>query len=145
MSLGIALGGLVLVVFGGKSFVDGAVSLARGFGVSETVIGLTIVAVGTSMPEFITSIVAALRKQSDVALGNILGSNIYNILGIGGDTALIAPTEVPRQIATFDNFVMVSISVALLVMARTGWKIGRTEGAVLVAGYVAYVWWIWPK
>lgn len=145
ISLGMALGGLVLVVFGGKFFVDGAVSLARGFGISETVIGLTIVAVGTSMPEFVTSIVAALRKQSDIALGNILGSNIYNILGIGGITALIAPTEVPRQIATFDNLVMVGISVALLVMARTGWKIGRVEGAVLVSGYVGYVWWIWPK
>lgn len=145
LALGMAIAGLVLVVFGGKFFVDGAVTLARGFGISETVIGLTIVAIGTSMPEFITSVVAAIRKQSDVALGNILGSNIYNILGIGGVTALIAPTEVPRQIATFDNLVMVAISVALLVLARTGWKIGRSEGALLVAGYIGYVWWIWPQ
>jgi cation:H+ antiporter len=140
-----AVGGLVLVVIGGRFFVDGAVSMARGFGISETVIGLTIVAIGTSMPEFITSVVAAIRKQSDVALGNILGSNIYNILGIGGVTALIAPTAIPAQIATFDNLVMVAISVVLLGLARTGWKIGRLEGALLLAGYIAYVWWIWPR
>lgn len=144
VGLAFALGGLVLVVLGGRFLVDGAVTLARGFGISEAVIGLTIVAVGTSMPEFITSIVAAIRKHSDVALGNILGSNIYNILGIGGVTALIAPTEIPRQIATFDNLVMVGISVALLVMARTGWRIGRVEGAALVSAYVLYVWVIWP-
>jgi cation:H+ antiporter len=144
VALAIALGGLVLVVLGGRFFVDGAVTLAQGLGISETVIGLTIVAIGTSMPELITSVVAALRKQADVALGNILGSNIYNILGIGGLTALIAPTEVPRQIATFDNFVMVAVSLALLALARTGWRIGRREGGLLVAGYVGYVWWIWP-
>lgn len=144
VGLAMALGGLVLVVLGGRFLVDGAVTLARGLGISEAVIGLTIVAVGTSMPEFVTSIVAAVRKHADVALGNILGSNIYNILGIGGVTALIAPTEIPAKIATFDNFVMVGISVLLLVMARTGWRIGRGEGAVLFAGYVAYVWWIWP-
>jgi cation:H+ antiporter len=140
-----AIAGLAVVIFGGKFFVDGAIRLARGFGISETVIGLTIVAVGTSMPEFVTSVIAAIRKQSDVALGNILGSNIYNILGIGGVTALIAPTAVPPQIATFDNFVMVGISAVLLVMARTGWKLGRVEGAILLSGYIAYVWWIWPR
>ncbi len=84
MSVLIALGGLVLVVIGGRFLVDGAVSLASGFGISETVIGLTIVAVGTSMPELVTSVVAGIRKQGDVAFGNIVSSNIYNILGIGG-------------------------------------------------------------
>jgi cation:H+ antiporter len=143
-ALAMAVGGLLLVILGGRLFVDGAITLARGFGISETVIGLTIVAVGTSMPELITSVVAAIRKHSDVALGNILGSNIYNIFGIAGLTGLIAPTEIPNQIATFDNFVMLAVSVALLVLARTGWKIGRLEGAALLTGYVAYVWWIWP-
>ncbi len=80
-----------------------------------------------------------------MALGNILGSNIYNIIGIGGLTGLIAPTAIPAQIVTFDNLVMVAISAALLVLARTGWKIGRMEGALLLAGYVAYVFVIWPK
>jgi cation:H+ antiporter len=144
LALGMALGGLALVVFGGRLLVDGAVALARDFGIEETVIGLTIIAVGTSMPELVTSLVAAARRQSDVALGNILGSNIYNILGILGLTALIAPTEVPAQIAGFDSLVMVAVSAALLVFAWTGLRIGRREGGALLAGYVLYVWWIWP-
>lgn len=144
ISLGLALGGLVLVVLGGRFLVDGSIQLARGLGISETVIGLTIVAVGTSMPEFVTSVVAAIRRQSDVALGNILGSNIYNILGILGVTGLIAPTMVPAEIARFDNFVMVAVSLALLAFAWSGMRIGRREGAALLAGYMLYVWWIWP-
>jgi cation:H+ antiporter len=144
LALAMAIGGLVLVIFGGKYFVEGAIIVARSFGISETVIGLTIVAIGTSMPEFITSVIAAIRKHSDVALGNILGSNIYNVFGIGGVTALISPTSIPEQIATFDNLVMVGISVLLMLLAWTGWRIGRREGALLLAGYVSYVWWIWP-
>lgn len=144
VSLALALGGLVLVVLGGRFLVDGSIQLARLLGISETVIGLTIVAVGTSMPEFVTSVIAAIRRQSDVALGNILGSNIYNILGILGVTGLIAPTVVPPEIARFDNFVMVTVSLALLAFAWTGMRIGRREGGALLAGYVLYVWWIWP-
>jgi cation:H+ antiporter len=144
LSLAFALGGLVLVVIGGGWLVEGAIGLARAWGISETVIGLTIVAIGTSAPELVTSIVAAARRQSDVALGNVLGSNIYNILGIGGVTALIAPTEVPAAIVTFDAPVMLAVSLALLVLARTGMRIGRREGAALLAGYGAYVWAIWP-
>jgi cation:H+ antiporter len=94
-----ALFGLGIVVLGGYFPVNGAVALARSFGISETIIGLTIVAVGTSMPELVTSLVAAVRRQADVAFGNIIGSNIYNILGIGGVTALIAPSQVPSEIA----------------------------------------------
>jgi cation:H+ antiporter len=134
-----ALAGLAIVILGGRFLVDGAVQLARGMGMSETLIGLTIVAVGTSMPEFVTSILAAFRKQADVAVGNILGSNIYNILGIGGLTALIAPTVVPPQIAAFDLPVMVAASLALLVFAWTGARISRGEGALLVGAYVAYI------
>ncbi len=139
-----ALGGLALVVFGGKVLVDAAVGLARAYDISETVIGLTIVAVGTSMPELVTSLVAALRRQAEVALGNVLGSNIYNTLGIGGATALISPTIVPPDIAYFDAFVMLGASVLLLLFARSGWRIGRREGALLLAGYVGYVWMVWP-
>lgn len=144
VSVLIALGGLILVVIGGRFLVDGAVSLARGLGISETVIGLTIVAVGTSMPELVTSVVAGLRKQGDVAFGNIVGSNVYNILGIGGFTALIAPGAVPVEIVTFDNLVMIAVSLALVVFAWTGLKIARWEGAVLLTGYVGYVYTIWP-
>lgn len=140
----IALGGLLLVIVGGRFLVDGAVSFARGFGISETVIGLTIVAVGTSMPEFVTSVVAGLRKQGDVAFGNIIGSNIYNILGIGGATALIAPGAVPAEIIGFDNLVMVGVSLALVIFAWTGLRIARREGAALLVGYVAYIYFIWP-
>jgi cation:H+ antiporter len=140
----LALGGLALVVLGGGFLVDGAIALARDLGVSETVIGLTIVAVGTSLPELVTSVVAALRRHADVSLGNVLGSCIYNVLGIGGVTGLISPTVVPPEIARFDSPVMLAASVMLLVFAWTGLRIGRREGACLLAGYVAYVWTVWP-
>ncbi len=140
----LALFGLAVVVLGGKLLVEGAVSMARSAGISETVIGLTIVAVGTSLPELVTSVIAAIRRHSDVALGNVLGSNIYNLLGIGGATALIAPTVVPPQILTFDGLVMIAVSLALLVVARTGYRISRAEGAALLGGYAIYVYAIWP-
>jgi cation:H+ antiporter len=143
-SLLIALGGLVLVVGGGYVLVTGAVGLAREFGLSETVIGLTIVAVGTSMPEFITSLTAAIKRQGDVAFGNIVGSNIYNILGIGGVTALVSPGAVPEQIVGFDNLVMIAASLLLIVLAWTRLRVSRWEGGVLFAGYVAYLVSIWP-
>jgi cation:H+ antiporter len=140
----LALGGLVLVVLGGRFLVSGAVAIAESFGIPETVIGLTIVAVGTSMPELVTSVMAALKRQGDVAFGNIVGSNIYNLLGIGGATALITPTQVPREIVTFDNLLMVAVSVVLVVFAATGLRIARGEGAVLLAGYCAYLYILWP-
>ncbi|SMX43108.1 calcium/sodium antiporter [Maliponia aquimaris] len=140
----ITLAGLVLVILGGTLLVNGAVTLARSFGISETVIGLTIVAIGTSLPELVTSVMAALRRQADVAFGNIVGSNIYNILGIGGATALIAPSEVPAEIVSFDNLVMVGVSLLLVLFAWTGLRIARWEGAALLAGYIAYVYIIWP-
>lgn len=140
----IAVAGLVLVVAGGSLLVNGAVALARGFGVSETVIGLTIVAVGTSMPELVTSVIAAMKRQGDVAFGNVVGSNIYNILGIGGTTALIAPSNVPTEIVSFDAPMMVAVSLLLVLFAATGLRVGRREGAVLLAGYVGYIWMIWP-
>lgn len=140
----ITIAGLVMIIGGGTLLVDGAVNLARSFGISETVIGLTIVAVGTSLPELVTSVMAAWRKQGDVAFGNIVGSNIYNLLGIGGTTALIAPGPVPGEIVSFDNFVMLAASVLLVLLAWTGLKIARWEGALLLGGYGAYVYAIWP-
>jgi cation:H+ antiporter len=144
IAAGLAAAGLLLVILGGRLLVDAAVELARGLGVNEAVIGLTIVAVGTSLPELVTSLVAAYRRHADVALGNVLGSNIYNILGIGGITALIAPTAVPPEIARFDVWVMVLVSALLLALGRSGWRVGRREGAALLAGYAVYVWWLWP-
>ena len=144
LSILIAIAGLALVVLGGNFLVSGAVGLARSFSISETIIGLTIVAIGTSMPELVTSVMAALRKQTEVAFGNVVGSNIYNILGIGGFTALIAPTNVPSEIVRFDNLIMIGASLVLVAFAFTGRRISRREGAVLVAGYAAYVALIWP-
>lgn len=140
----IAAAGLGLVVLGGSLLVSGAVALARGFGVSETVIGLTIVAVGTSAPELVTSVIAALKRQGDVAFGNVVGSNIYNLLGIGGATALIAPSQVPAEIIGFDAPIMVAVSLLLVLFAATGLRIARREGAVLLAGYLAYLWMQFP-
>lgn len=141
----LAFVGLIGIILGGRLLVVGAVAIARDIGISETVIGLTIVAVGTSMPEFVTSVVAALRGQPSVAVGNILGSNIYNILGVGGITAILAPTVVPTQIVLYDNLIMVAACLLLLLFARTGFRITRIEGLLLLACYTAYIWTLWPK
>ncbi|WP_068114333.1 calcium/sodium antiporter [Tropicimonas marinistellae] len=140
----VVLAGLGLVVLGGAQLVSSAVALARSFGVGETVIGLTIVAVGTSMPELVTSLIAALKRQGDVAFGNVVGSNIYNILGIGGATALIAPSWVPGEIAGFDAPLMVGITAVLVLFAATGRRIARWEGLALLAGYGGYLYVLWP-
>ncbi|MFN3746299.1 MAG: calcium/sodium antiporter [Hyphomicrobiaceae bacterium] len=144
LPLAMALSGLAVVILGGRLVVEGAIGLAHNLGLSETLIGLTIVAVGTSLPELATSVIAALRKQSEVALGNILGSNIYNILGIGGVTGLLAPTIIPPELVRFDLIVMLVATLALLFFARSGMRIGRTEGAVLLGSYVLYIIASWP-
>lgn len=138
-ALALALGGLAATVAGADLLVDGALTLARAHGIPETVIGLTLVAVGTSLPELATSAVAALRGQSDVALGNILGSNIYNILGILGLTALVRPIAVPAEILRLDLWVMLATVAVLLVFARTGRRLTRGEGVCLLAFYGLYL------
>lgn len=142
VSLGLLLLGLLVTLLAARFLVSGAVSVAAALGLSEAVIGLTIVAVGTSMPELVTSVIAARRGQSDVALGNVIGSNIFNVLGILGVTALLQPIEVPPVIAEFDIWVMLAATAVLLVFARSGWRIGRREGAALTAGYVVYLAWL---
>lgn len=144
LSLLIAVSGLGLVVAGGHLLVGGAIDLAQSMGISQTVIGLTIVAVGTSLPELVTSLMAALRKETDVAFGNIIGSNIYNVLGIGGATALLAPSNVPVEIVQFDNLVMIAVSSLVIAFAYSGRRIDRWEGGVMVAAYIGYVAWLWP-
>lgn len=136
--LAIAVAGLTIIVFGARTLVGGAVELARLAGLSEEAIGLTIVAVGTSAPELATSLVAAYRRQAEVAIGNVLGSNVYNLLGIGGFTALIAPTAVPARIAGFDLPFLIAVSGLLLLFAWTGQRLNRVEGAVFLAVYTAY-------
>ena len=138
----ILLVGLAATLLGARFLVDGAISLALRFGMPEEVIGLTIVAIGTSMPELVTSVIAARKGQGDVAFGNIVGSNIFNILGILGITAMVSPLAVPASIAGFDIWVMLAATVIFLIFARTGWRVGRREGAVLVGVYVVYIAWL---
>lgn len=137
-------GGLALLVYGSDLLVVHAVSLARGLNVSEAVIGLTIIAAGTSMPELATSIVAALRKEPDIAIGNVIGSNIFNILSILGVCSLVAPIE-SGGVCPFDYWVMIGCAVLLLPMLWTGRRIVRIEGALLLAAYGAYLFVLWPK
>ena len=130
--------GLGLIVGGGTLLVDGAVSIASSMGVSEEIIGLTIVAFGTSAPELVTSIIAAIRGQSDIALGNVLGSNIYNILFIGGVTGAVSPGAIPEKIVQFDLPLATLAAFVVMVFAFTGGRLSRREGGVLLAGYLAY-------
>lgn len=132
------LAGLALIVSGGTLLVDAAIVLAEALGVSEAVIGLTIVAIGTSLPELVTSAVAAFRKQGDIALGNVLGSNIYNVLFIGGVTGAIAPTDVPSSIMAFDLRFLIVTSVVVMFLAASGRRLSRWEGLVLLSSYIAY-------
>ncbi|MEN2495057.1 MAG: Inner membrane protein YrbG [Hyphomicrobiaceae bacterium hypho_1] len=145
MAIIVSVIGLSILILGGKILVDGAVQLARIYNIKEDVIGLTIVAIGTSMPELVTSVVAALRKQPSVAVGNILGSNVYNVLGVGGITGLVVPTKVPENIAYQDNFIMVASVLALIFFLRSGLRVTRIEGSMMFSAYIIYVWWLLPS
>jgi len=136
--------GLVLLVAGSRFLVGGATTLARGFGVSEAVIGLTIVAAGTSMPELATSVLAALRKQPDIAIGNVVGSNLFNLLGILGVAATVRPLSTPG-IQPLDLWVMLGFSLLLFPLLWTAQKLVRWEGSVLLVGYGIYLYLLWPK
>ena len=137
-----AAGGIALTVVGARLLVSGAIELAALWGVSDAVIGLTVVAIGTSLPELVTSVVAALRRQGGIAFGNVVGSNHYNILGILGITALVRPIPVPPEIAAVDIWVMLAATAALIAAAVTGWRVSRAEGIVLLAAYGGYVAWL---
>ena len=136
----LVLGGLVLLVVGSNFLVEGAVSLARALGLSELVIGLTVIAIGTSLPELATSIMAAVRGERDIAVGNIVGSNIFNLLCVLGLASLISPQAIvvsPNALA-FDFPVMIAVAVACLPIFFTGYAINRWEGLLFLAYYVAY-------
>jgi cation:H+ antiporter len=134
------LGGLVILVIGARLLVDSSTEIARGFGISEAVIGLTIVAVGTSLPELATSVIAAIRKQTEIAVGNIVGSNIFNIFGILGTTALIAPIPAEQRFASVDMPWAAATAVGLTVMAFVFGGLPRIAGALLLAAYGGYIW-----
>jgi len=137
--------GLGLLIIGADMLVHGSVSIARDFGVSETIIGLSLVAIGTSVPELATSIVAAFRGKADIALGNATGSNIYNILGILGVAALLGPVRIDPEIVQVDMWVMIAATLALFPPLLLGGRIGRLYGLLLLAGCAAYAFFLFSK
>jgi cation:H+ antiporter len=132
------IGGIASVVIGAKLLVTGAVTLARILGVGEEVIGLTVVAIGTSLPELATAVVAAARKHSDVALGNIIGANIYNLLAIMGLVASVTPVTVPPQILKFDLWFMLAVTTALLFIALVRHRLDRSAAAMFLIAFAGY-------
>jgi cation:H+ antiporter len=134
----LTVAGIAVTIVGARFLVSAAVDIAQSLGMSETVIGLTIVAVGTSLPELVASGMAAMRRQGGLAFGNVVGSNIFNILGILGVTSLVNPISIPQQIAAFDVWVMLASALLLIGVSITGWKITRAEGGVLLAGFAGY-------
>lgn len=137
--IGAVVIGLVLLIAGSQVLLKGAIGIAEYFDVSQAVIGLTLVAVGTSLPELSVSVIAALRRHADVAVGNILGSNIFNLFGILGVSALLQPLPVHTRILQFDQWVMLGASAVLLLFLLTGRQLSRGEGAALLLAYAGYV------
>ncbi len=137
--LGATLSGLVLIIIGGNILVGGARNVATDLGLSDTLIGLTIVAIGTSAPELATSVVAVRKGQGGIAFGNVLGSNIYNILAIGGATAVLAPKSLPSEMVWVELPLLVVVAIGLLVFGRTGHRFSRWEGVALVTAYAGYL------
>jgi len=135
----LVLTGLAAVIYGAELLVAGATAMARALGVSESFIGLSIVAVGTSLPELAGSVVATWRGHSEVAYGNVVGSSIYNVLCIFGAAAAVGPITVPAAMIWFDSVVMIAASVLMLVFVATGRRLSRNEGLVMLACYVGYI------
>lgn len=130
--------GLAAIIFGGNLVVDNGTEIAYSLGMSETLVGLTIIAIGTSLPELVTSISAALKKESEIALGNIVGSNIFNILFVLGASASISPLAANDKIF-IDVILMIVLTIVLLVFSRTSFMVGKWEGLVLIATYIIYL------
>lgn len=137
-SLFFTIGGLAGIIIGGQLVVDSASDIARGFGMSETLVGLTIVAVGTSLPELVTSIVAARKGESDIAIGNVVGSNVFNILFVLAASAAITPMNINGQ-SLVDLVILAAITVLTYVFCVTQKKVNRPEGVVLVLMYAGYM------
>jgi len=133
------VGGLVGLKFGADWFVEGAKGVAKSFGMTDKVIGVTIVAFGTSVPELVASGVAAYRRQTDISLGNLVGSNIFNILIVIGITSIIMPIQVAESVMNFDMYWMLGIALALYPLMFIGKKMGRIHGLILLSAYVTYI------
>lgn len=137
--IALGIGGLIL---GAELVVQGAVTVARTLGIDDRVIGLTIVAMGTSLPELATTVVAAKDREQEIALGNIVGSNIFNMLAILGTTAAIIPVPIHPRAGAVDNWVMLGFAAILFPMMVWGKRVSRRDGVVLLAGFVAYMTWV---
>ena len=135
------VGGLVILIFASNLLVNNTVSIAQELGVSEAVIGLTIVAAGTSLPELATSVVSALKKNPDIAIGNIVGSNLFNILAIAGTSSMVKPI-VAKNVNYVDLLVMLGLTLLLLPLVKSGQKISRAEGWALIVVYLCYLAWL---
>jgi len=131
--------GVAALVAGANMLIEGATGIARAAGIPDAVIGVTLVALGTSLPELATVLVAAFRKHADVALGSVLGSNVFNVLGMLGLTAAIEPVAIAPAFLDLDMWVMLGVSALLVVFLATGQRISRRESAVFLTGYVAYM------
>jgi len=140
----LAVAGMAVVIFGAHLLVEAAIEIARIYSVPEDVIGLTVVALGTSLPELATSLAAAFKREADLAVGNILGSNLFNLLSIGGVTAVLAPSPipVPEHIAQIDNFVMLATVVLVFIIAGGKRNISRLEGTGMFLAYCVYIYWL---
>jgi cation:H+ antiporter len=138
------VGGFAVLVFGSRILIEHSVLLAKALGVSEAVIGLTIVAVGTSMPELATSLVAAIRGEPDIAMGNVVGSNIFNVLAIMGVASMVSPIQAPG-ISAKDYGVMIVFTALLIPLPYTGRTLHRLEGTLLLGLYGLYLFILWPK
>ena len=139
LALGTVAAGAGGLVLGSDLLVEGAVTIARAAGISESVIGLTLIAFGTSLPELATAVIAARHGHTALALGNALGSNIFNILLVLGVLVLIAPVQLAAEVLRFDIWVMAGVTVALILVMLSGWRISRLEGGLFLALYAAYI------
>ncbi|MCW8914852.1 MAG: calcium/sodium antiporter [Magnetovibrio sp.] len=133
------IGGMIALAIGADQLVTGGSEIARGFGVSEEVIGLTLIAFGTSLPELAASGMAAWRGHTDVAIGNVIGSNLFNTLGVVGGVALILPLDVPQQLVDFDLWVMMAATLVILAYLALGQRMARREGAFFLGAYGLYI------
>jgi cation:H+ antiporter len=140
--IGLIVAGCAGLVMGGYAIVQGAVAVATALGVSQMVIGITVVAVGTSLPELATSVVAAAHREADIAVGNVIGSNIFNIAGILGTASVLRPMRVPPSVLTHELPAVLGISLLLFPLLRTGWRIQRWEGALLLVCYAIVGAWL---
>jgi len=139
LAIGLLIAGIIGLPLGGHLAIEGAIGIARIFEVSEAAIALTVIALGTSLPELVTALIAARKGHTELAMGNVIGSNVFNILAIIGTTALVTPISAPERMINFDIWIMVAASVFLLPFVFFCIPIRRRFGALMLCAYAAYM------